>query len=291
MEKRNIRYVIITPVRDEQKYIRCVLEAVSAQTVLPVEWVIVNDGSTDDTGEIVSKHADAHPWIRLVKRTNRGFRQAGAGVVEAFYDGFRALGSVDWEYIVKLDGDMSFPPDYFEKLFRRFEAEPKLGIAGGTLFHIVDGRRTIEECPQFHVRGATKVYRRACWEAIGGLTKAPGWDIVDEVKASMLDWRTETFKDLLLHHHRVTGTAESPWRDAVKNGRACYFAGYHPVFMAARCVFRLARKPYLLGSLGGAWGFLRGYLECAPHVDDPELIRYLRRAQMARLWGRETIWR
>lgn len=291
LENREISYAIITPVRDEEKYIHRVLEAVGAQTVLPAEWVIVDDGSTDRTGEIVSKHAEAHSWIRLVNRTNRGFRQSGAGVVEAFYDGYRALGSTDWEYIVKLDADLSFPPDYFESLFRRFEDNPKLGIAGGTLFHIVDGHRAIEECPQFHVRGATKVYRRACWEAIGGLTKAPGWDIVDEVKASMLGWRTETFQDLLLHHHRVTGTAESPWRDAVKNGRAYYFAGYHPVFMAAKCVYRLAHTPYLVGSLGMAWGFLGSYLERAPRVDDPDLIRYLRHAQMARLWGRETIWR
>ena len=286
-----MRYVIISPVRDEEKYIAATMQSVLAQTVRPDEWIIVNDGSKDRTGEIVSAYTRANPWIRLVDRTDRGFRQSGAGVVEAFYEGFRLISQNNWDFVVKLDGDMSFPADYFETLFRRFDADPMLGIAGGTLFHMIAGRQTIEKCPQFHVRGATKIYRRVCWEAIGGLIKAPGWDIVDETKASMFGWRTETFSDLLVHHHRVTGTAESPWRNAIKNGRACYFAGYHPLFMGAKCLYRFFRRPYVVESLGLAQGFLGAYFERAPQVNDPDLIRYVRRAQMARLWRRETIWR
>ena len=286
-----MKYVIICPVRDEAEHLAATLDALIEQVERPMECVIVNDGSTDTTGQLAEDYARRHPWIRVVHRKNRGFRQAGAGVVDAFYDGYGTIGSPDWEFLIKLDGDLTFSPTYFADLAARFRANPKLGIAGGTLYHLIEGREVDEECPQFHVRGATKVYRRACWDAVGGLAKAPGWDIIDEVKASMLGWTTQTFFDLRIRHHRLTGTAESTWRDSLKNGRAYYFAGYHPLFMAVKCVYRVSRRPYLTGAVGMAWGFISSYFRGAPQVADPLLIQYLRREQMARLLGRETIWR
>jgi poly-beta-1,6-N-acetyl-D-glucosamine synthase len=285
------RYVIITPVRDEERYIELTLRSVVAQSVPPSEWVIVDDGSGDRTAEIVDHYAQRHSWIRLVRRENRGFRKSGAGVVEAFYDGYATLECKDWNFIVKLDGDLSFPAGYFGKLLERFQTQPTLGITGGDLFHRVDDQLQLEKCPRFHVRGATKVYRRECWEAIGGLVSQPGWDIVDETKANMLGWRTESFAGLQVIHHRFTGTAESKWKDQVKNGRAYYVTGYHPLFMAAKCVFRMASRPYLTGALGMAYGFVSSYLKRAPQVGDRELIQYIRRQQMRRLCGAETIWK
>jgi glycosyltransferase involved in cell wall biosynthesis len=285
------KYIIITPVRDEEQYIQSTLESVAGQTIAPLEWMIVDDGSRDRTAEIVQQYARQHSWIRLLRRENRGFRKSGAGVVEAFYDGYDALECKDYDFLVKLDGDLSFPPDYFTNLLERFHTEGTLGIAGGDLFHEVDGELQLEKCPRFHVRGATKFYRRECWEAIGGLVTQPGWDIVDETKANMLGWKTESFADLKVIHHRFTGTAENKWKDQVKNGRAYYVAGYHPLFMAAKCVFRLASRPYLTGALGMAYGFLSGYLKGSPQVGDPALIQYIRRQQLRRLCGAETIWK
>jgi hypothetical protein len=141
------------------------------------------------------------------------------------------------------------------------------------------------------VRGATKIYRRECWAGIGGLEHAPGWDIIDEVKANMLGWRTESLADLPVVHHRLTGTAESKWRDAVKNGKAYHFAGYHPLFMAVKCIYRAASKPYIILSLGMAYGFIVAYLKGVPRVSDRALIKYLRREQLRRLCGAETIWK
>jgi biofilm PGA synthesis N-glycosyltransferase PgaC len=291
MNIAELKYVLITPVRDEEAYLRFTIDCMVAQTIRPVEWIIVNDGSTDATGKIIDEYARQYPWIQGVHRENRGFRKAGGGVVDAFNDGYHALKSKDWDFIVKLDGDLSFAPTYFESCFEKFASEPRLGVGGGVICHVTNGVEQVEECPAFHVRGATKIFRRECWEGIGGFWPAPGWDTMDEVKASMLGWTTKSFPDLHLAHHRYTGAAEGAWSDSVKNGRANYVCGYHPLFMLSKCFLRLGRKPYILGSVGLFYGFLTGYLKRIPQVNDPKTIGYLRRQQLARLIGRETIWR
>jgi biofilm PGA synthesis N-glycosyltransferase PgaC len=288
---RDVKYVVITPVRDEQEHIEATVRSVSGQTVRPAQWVIVDDGSTDGTGSMLDQYAAQLPWVQVIHRLNRGFRKSGAGVVDAFYDGYSALGCDDWDFIVKLDGDLSFGPDYFEQCFEHFRREPRLGIGGGEIYHDLGGTLKLEANPRFHVRGATKIYRRACWKDIGGLRSAPGWDTLDEVKAHMLGWKSRSFADLGLVHHRLTGLADGLLRDRVKHGLACYVAGYHPLFVAASCFYRLLQKPYILGSGAICWGFLKGRFSGMARVDDPGLIRYLRRQQLRRLCGLETIWR
>jgi len=284
------KYVIITPVRDEEAHLRLTLECMLRQTILPKEWIIVNDGSTDDTASIIDEYAHQHRWIRAVHRPNRGFRKPGGGVVEAFNEGYQNLQSRDWEFISKFDGDLSFDPDYFECCFRNFDNDPKLGVGGGTICYIVDGVKKFEKAPAFHVRGATKIYRRNCWDAIGGFWAAPGWDTMDEVKANSLGWNTKSFKDLHLVHHRPTGEADGFWSGLVKYGRANYICGYHPLFMFAKFVRRLAVKPPILGALALMYGYVTGYLKHIPQVDDPVAIAYLRRQQLNRLAGRTSIW-
>ena len=291
MHISSTKYVVISPVRDEAAHLRLTIESMVAQTIQPIEWIIVNDGSTDDTGEIIEEYVARHSWIRAVHRENRGFRKSGGGVVEAFNDGYAALNRVDWDFIVKMDGDLSFEPDYFEKCFTIFHNEKSLGIGGGVICYIENGIKRFEPCPTFHVRGATKIYRRECWEAIGGFWPAPGWDTLDEVKANMLGWTTRSFPDLHLQHHRYTGAADGVWGGLVKNGRANYICGYHPLFMLAKCFSRLPRKPYVIGSLALFYGFISGYFKRVPQVTDHQTIGFLRRQQIGRLCGRETIWR
>ncbi len=285
------KYIVITPVRDEEANLRFTIESMIAQSIPPVEWVIINDGSSDQTGRIIDEFAERYPWIRAVHRANRGFRKSGGGVVEAFNDGYRAVSCEDWEYIVKFDGDLSFEPDYFEKCFAHFEAEPKLGVGGGSIYHVFNGEAVLERCPKFHVRGATKIYRKACWDALGGFWPAPGWDTFDEIKANRLGWTTRNFPDLRLIHHRQTGSAEGLWNGLVKNGRATYVCGYHPLFMLGKCLRRLTAKPYGVGSAGLLYGFITGYLKRIPQVDDKDTITYLRAQQLGRMTGGETIWR
>ncbi|MCC6586650.1 MAG: glycosyltransferase family 2 protein [Bryobacterales bacterium] len=283
-------YVIISPVRDEVAHFRLTAESVLRQSILPLEWVIVDDGSTDGTTAIIAEYAQRYPWIRAVYRSNRGGRKPGGGVVESFNTGYKALQTKQWEFIVKLDGDLSFEPTYFEQCFAHFAAEPTLGIGGGLICNLVNGALQSEHCPAFHVRGATKIYRKLCWDSLGGLWPAPGWDTFDEVKANMLGWRTRTFQDLHLIHYRPTGSADGIWSGLVKNGRANYICGYHPLFMLAKCIRRLVKRPFVIGSVGLFYGFLTAYVRKIPRVDDESAIQYLRHQQIKRLIGQDSMW-
>lgn len=285
------KYVVVTPVRDEEAYLRRTIESIVAQTVRPEEYIVVNDGSKDKTAEIIDEYANQYGWIRGVHRQDRGFRKTGGGIIEAFYAGFDTLRCNDWEFMAKLDGDLSFDNDYFERCFEHFRLDCRLGIGGGTLYYFKNGRRVLEQCPRFHVRGGLKIYRRACWNVLGGLWVGPSTDTVDEVKAQMLGWDTRSFPELLVHHHRPTGAAYGQWGSMVKNGCGDYVCGYHPLFEIAKCFYRLPRKPYVIGSVAHFYGFAKGYVKQVARIQDQELIRYLRQQQLQRLWGQETIWR
>jgi glycosyltransferase involved in cell wall biosynthesis len=263
-----------------------------AQTIRPAKWIIVNDGSTDQTGKIAEAAARSNSWITVVDLPDRGFRKAGGGVVNAFYQGYRLIEKGSWEYVVKLDGDLSFGADYFERCFRDFDADPRLGIAGGTICSDLGGMIEVESKidPRFHVRGATKIYRRQCWQKLGGLIYAPGWDTVDEVKANMLGWITRTLPDIKVIHHRPTGAAYGTWNDRVKGGMSNYIAGYHPLFMLVKCIRRMAEKPYFIGGCGLLFGFIKGYVARVPQVEDEALINYFQGQQMRRLLLRKSLW-
>jgi poly-beta-1,6-N-acetyl-D-glucosamine synthase len=286
------QYIVVTPVRNEQANFSTTIESLVAQTIRPLEWLIVNDGSNDHTGSVANSAAAQHSWIRVVHRSDRGFRQPGTGVIEAFYDGLAAIQTSNWEYLVKLDGDLAFAPNYFERCFERFRQHARLGIAGGLVCRQHGDTFVADSAgdPKFHVRGATKIYRRMCWEQIGGLIKAPGWDTVDELKANMLGWKTGTFRELKVHQLKDTGSADGHWRNSVKNGVANYITGYHPLFMLLKCAKRIMARPYGIGAGGLAWGFASGYLRRLSRIEDTELIRYVRNQQVRRLTLRSSIW-
>ena len=285
-------YVVISPVRDEEKYLPLTIRSMCAQTVRPRKWIVVNDGSADKTGEIADQAAAEHEWIQVVHRGNRGFRQAGTGVIAAFSAGYDLVAGEPWEYVSKFDGDLSFGPDYFESCIRKFTVDSGLGIGGGTCCRESDGLLSTEfpGDPAFHVRGPTKIYRRECFQAIGGLIQAPGWDTVDEIKANMLGWRTLTFSDVRLVHHRATGAADGSWKDSMKNGLANYITGYHPLFMACKCLRRVCYKPYGKQAIGLWLGFMKGYVRRIQRVEDKAMIRYLRQQQWRALTFRDSLW-
>jgi poly-beta-1,6-N-acetyl-D-glucosamine synthase len=289
---KTIKYVVVTPVRNEEQYLSLTIRSMVAQTITPGQWIIVNDGSTDQTGRVAEAGARANAWIQVVNRPDRGFRKAGGGVVDAFCDGYRLIEDKAWDYLVKLDGDLSFDPGYFEKCFNYFDENPRLGIAGGTICARRDGvfEAEAKNDPAFHVRGATKIYRRACWQEIGGLIHAPGWDTLDEVKANMLGWQTRTLAGIQVLHHRPTGAAYGTWNDRVKAGVANYIAGYHPLFMLLKSIKRMTEKPYVIGGCALLFGFVKGYVKRIPQVEDKALIRYFREQQLDRLLGRKSLW-
>jgi poly-beta-1,6-N-acetyl-D-glucosamine synthase len=197
----------------------------------------------------------------------------------------------DWEFLINLDGDLSFAPDYFEKCLDYFRRDPALGIGGGTIYNKIGDRLVLEKCPTFHVRGATKIYRRQCWASLGGMLPGLGWDTVDEVTANMRGWKTQSFPDLHVTHYRITGTAEGKWWGLVKDGHADYIVRYSPLFFFAKCIRRFFKPPYFVGSFGLAYGFLRSYFRHSDRVSDPEFVRYIRRQQLRKLLGLQTIWK
>ena len=285
------KYVIVSPVRDEEQYIAKTLESVILQTIRPAEWVIIDDGSHDQTGRIIDEYGKQYPWIVALHRADRGRRLAGTGVMEAFHFGYEHLNCKDWEYIVKLDGDVGLEADYFERCFQRFAGDVKLGICGGVMYFEKNGQLKLDEQPMHHVRGAIKLYRRSCWADIGGLIKSTGWDTVDEIHAKMLGWHTKSFSDLKVIHFRPTGAAAGAWGDNVKNGRADYVSGYHPLFLVVKCFRRLFQKPYVVKSFAHAYGYLSGYLRRIPRIGNKDLIRYIRTQQIRRLLFLESNWK
>lgn len=284
-------YVVITPVRDEEEYVEETIRSMLKQTIRPVKWILVDDGSQDRTPEILQRYAGSTPWIEVVAREDRGFRATGSGEVDAFYDGYSQLRNDDWDFIIKLDADLVFEEDYFERCLKHFAQNPRLGIAGGTIESV--GKQGIyrESHPSFHVRGATKIYRRTAWDAIGGIVAAPGWDTLDEVNANLLEWETRTFPEIVLRQLRPTGSGLGQWRSWLKDGEGSYRVGYHPLFMLARSVFRLPRRPYLVAAVGLLMGYLGALVRRVPRTASVDTMSYLRRQQMDRLLGRDTIWR
>lgn len=285
------KYIVITPVRNEENYIGMTIESMISQKVRPAEWIIVDDGSTDRTPNIVQKFSKHVDWIRLVKNRDRGYREYYIGVMEAFFCGFNNIGIDDWDFVVKFDGDLSFGNDYFQKCFEKFEADPSLGIGGGTIYNLIKGKWVREKHRVTHVRGATKIYRRECWNQFGGLKVIPGWDTVDEAGANMHGWSTRTFDDIPIYHHRYTGTAEGLWKSYVYHGLANYISGYHPAFMAAKCLGRLFSGHHIIAFGGLAKGYLSGVIKKDLVMDDPELIKFIRQEQIRRLTFRTSTWK
>jgi glycosyltransferase involved in cell wall biosynthesis len=286
-------YVVITPVRDEVNYVGLTFQSMISQTIKPAEWIIVDDGSKDGTGELLDRLAIGYEWIRVIRRPDRGFRKSGGGVMEAFNEGYMQIKHKEWDFLVKLDGDLCFEPNYFESCLREFSMDPKLGIGGGNICIMRNGQPQVDSSgdPPFHVRGATKIYRKACWDQIKPLVLSPGWDTIDEVKANFFGWKTKTFQYILIIQLKPTGSGDGPFRNWFKNGLANYHTGYHPIFMVGKCLKRLAQRPLVLASLGLFCGFVSGYLRGVPRAASKEVVAYLRRQQLNRIFGRPSIYR
>ena len=285
-------YLVVTPARNEEDHLGALARSMAAQTRRPAEWVVVDDGSSDTTGELVDRFAGDHEWVTAVHRPDRGHRAPGGGVAETFNAGLAAARTDDWDYVVKLDADLELDPDYFARCLRYLETHDDVGIIGGLVHdRQPDGSLAVEKNPTFHVRGATKIYRRATWEAIGGLVVAKGWDTIDELKANQLGWRTMTLSDVAVVQQRTTGARAGTWRDWAKNGRAAHFCGYHPLFIVARAGRVAMTRPFLVRGVALFSGWLSAVVRRRAPIADPELIGYVRRQQINRLSGRPTIWR
>jgi biofilm PGA synthesis N-glycosyltransferase PgaC len=287
MNGEQTRYVLISPVRNEEKYIQKSIDSVVNQTVRPVEYLIVDDGSTDRTAEIVKKEAQRHPWIHYIRRRDRGERRVGPGVIEAFYDGFKALRTNDYEYIGKIDGDLSFGPRYFQKLFGKFEEDPYLGAASGKLYLVLeDGSLTAERIADEMALGGMQFYRRKCFEAIGGFVPQVMWDGIALHRCRMEGWRTRSFQDsqLIIKDHRLMGSShKSIYHGRLRWGWGQYFMGTHPLYILAIGVYRLFERPFIIGGLLIVLGYLKGRVTGAMRYDWPGFRQSLHAWQLERI--------
>jgi len=280
-------YVLIMPTRDEEKYLQQTLDCIVRQTILPVELVIVNDGSKDRTGDIAEAAAQQHPWIHVVHRGDRGERKVGGGVVDTFYAGYDALRTTHYEYICKIDGDVTFPDRYFEDLMKRFEVDHRLGGASGKTWNPAEGDTLKEERMMDEmVAGQVNFWRRQCWEEAGGFVREVMWDGIVFHRARMAGWKTRSLRDeeLKIIHHRLMGSSHrSIYHGRMRWGRGQWFMGTHPLYIIASGLFRMRERPYIIGGLCIILGYVRAALTGVARYDDPIFRKHLHAWQLQRL--------
>jgi len=278
------KYIIISPARDEEELIEYTLKSVIRQTIKPLEYIIVNDGSSDGTGKIIEGYSKDHPWIRVIDLPDRGYYTYGNGIITAFNKGLDEVNKKDYEFIVKLDCDLSFDEHYFENLLRQFSLDEKLGIASGQTYFLNGKNRLVwEDAPLDHTVGPCKVYRKECFRDINGLVVSLGWDHIDEVAARMNGWRTRSYPEYKLLHHRIMGSRLGILRGNMRHGHADYITGYHVPYFMIKSFYRLFTKPYLVGSMASFYGFFKNYFIGEKRIVNKEFRIYYRREQIRKL--------
>ncbi len=280
-------YVLVSPCKDEAAHIERTLASVAAQTVQPAQWVIVDDGSADDSMAIVERWRERMPFIKVVTRAP-GDRQVGGGVIRAFNEGLAAV-DVPHRFIAKFDVDLELPPRYFEIMIARMDADPLLGTCSGKAYYADpdSGEWVSELCGDEASVGMIKFYRRECFDAIGGFEMDVGWDGYDCHKARWMGWRAQSWDDpeiRFLHLRPMGSSQKSIYQGRIRHGRGQYLLGAHPVFFMASSVYRsLKQRPRLTGTAYALWGYAGAALKGEKHFGDAGITRFIRRYQMRAL--------
>ncbi|HEV8379543.1 MAG TPA: glycosyltransferase family A protein [Tepidisphaeraceae bacterium] len=279
----NRRYAIITPCRDEADYARITLDSIIRQTIPPALWVIVDDGSTDSTPQILQEYAKNFSYIRILRRTDRGRRSVGPGVIDAFYAGYETIDPNDFDYVCKLDLDLDIPPRYFQTLMEKMEANPRIGTCSGKpYFRGSNGNLISEACGDEMSVGMIKFYRTECFQQIGGFVRQVMWDGIDCHRCRMLGWIACSWDEpeIRFIHLRAMGSShQGILTGRSRHGFGQYFMGTSLPYMTTSALFRMTRPPYILGGAAMWWGFFKAMLKRQPRYDDSEFRRFLRRYQ------------
>jgi poly-beta-1,6-N-acetyl-D-glucosamine synthase len=290
-----LRILIVSPVRNEAEHIERTVAALAEQTRPPDCWLVIDDGSEDRTLRLLEELSSDLPFMRVLA-TPPGYtrgtvdRHAVAAAPRAFNWALRHADVSDFTHLGKLDGDIELPPDYFERLLERFEEDSALGVAGGTLVEPArDGRWKPARVPPHHVRGALKLYSRACFEAIGGVEERLGWDTIDEVYARMRGFRTRSFDDLVARHHRPVASADGRLRGHARFGRAFYTLCYGLPWVTLRSMKVAAERPYGISAVAFMYGYVSAAAGSCPRIEDEEYRRCVKhelRGRMLQVWRR-----
>ncbi|HEX5713927.1 MAG TPA: glycosyltransferase family A protein [Solirubrobacterales bacterium] len=275
------RLLLITPARDEAAHLERTIEAVLAQRRRPDLWLIADDGSTDATPEILARYAGIAPFMQVVQPPAQASRPGEdrltlAAEARAFNTALASVDLSEFTHVGKLDADVELPPEYFERLLAAFDAEPELGVAGGTLLEQNRGgewRPT--KVPAYHVRGALKLYSRECFEAIGGIEERLGWDTIDETYARMHGFVTRSLPELSARHHRPVATRGGTLRGRARHGQCAYILRYGAWWVALRSFKVACSRPYLLSGVAFFYGYLRSALRREDRVEDERYRRFV----------------
>ncbi|WP_299648864.1 glycosyltransferase family A protein [uncultured Tateyamaria sp.] len=281
-------YILISPCKNEGAFIEKTLISIRDQSVPPVQWVIVDDGSTDDSVQIIEKYLPDMPYIKVVNRP-QGDRRVGGGVIEAFNTGLAAVDVTDYDYLCKLDVDLDLPPRYFETLLDRMAEDPRLGTASGKAYymHPTTNERKSELCGDEASVGMTKFYRRTCFEEIGGFVAEVGWDGYDCHRARWFGWRAVSWNDpeLQFIHLRPMGSSQkSIYRGRIRHGKGQFHLGAHPLFFMLSSLYRSVRqRPYVTGTLFSIYGYMKAWLQGEKRFGDRDITAFIRAYQMRAL--------
>lgn len=285
MKVDSLRYALVTPARNEEAFIELTIRSVLQQTVRPLKWVIVSDGSTDRTDEIVRGYAEQHAWIDFLRMPDRIERHFG-GKVACFNAGYTRLAGVDYGVVGSLDADLSFEAGYFEFLLSRFSSDSRLGVAG-TPFAENGRTYNYRFSSSDHVSGACQLFRRECYEDIGGYVplKGGGIDSVAVMTARMKGWRAQTFTEMVTQHHRPMGTGNGGGKVTANFhlGQRAYRLGWHPAWQAVRSVYQMTKRPYVAGGAALLLGYIYAFLRQSDRPISKELVEFQREDQMKRL--------
>jgi hypothetical protein len=281
------RFVIVSPARDEAQFAERTLRSVAAQTRTPDLWVVVDDGSADDTPRILEEWSRRLPFLRVVRRERGTGRSVGPGVIQAFYAGLETVDLDEFDFLCKLDLDLDLPPRYFEVMLDRMAAEPRLGSCSGKAYYpAADGRLVSEGIGDEMSVGALKFYRTTCFRQIGGFVREVMWDGIDCHRCRMLGWIARSWDEpeIRVTHLRPMGSSQvGIWTGRKRHGYGQYFMGTSLPYMTASAVYRMAHPPYIVGGLAMWWGFVQSMLARKPRLADPEFRRFLRRTQWSML--------
>ncbi len=281
----NHRIVIVSPCRDEERTLERTIRCMEAQTLKPVRWIVVDDGSKDRTPAILREAAARLPWLRVHTREDRGFRKVGGGVIDAFNDGLASV-DVDYDFVSKMDVDLEFEPNYLERIMTYFDQDPSLAAASGKVFR-PEGDGFVEEFMiDEMVAGQFKLYRRDAFERIGGFVREVMWDGIDFHKARMAGYRTASLHDpaLKIIHLRLMGSSDqNVYRGRLRWGRGQWFMGTSLPYIIASGAFRAKEKPYIVGGALIVAGYVQAALERAPRYEAPGFRENLQAWQRGRL--------
>lgn len=277
-----MKYAIISPCRNEAQYMQKTLDSVINQTVRPHSWIIVDDGSTDETPKILSRYAKKHEWIKIITRSDRGRRNVGPGVIEAFNEGLKHIKLDDFDYICKLDLDLKLPEKYFEILIDRMERNTRIGTCSGKPYEWRKGKFITDNYGDEMSVGASKFYRTSCFQEIGGFVKEVMWDAIDCHKCRYLGWIACSWDEheLRFEHLRPEGASQKNiLTGRMRHGFGQYYMGTSLTFMIASAVYRMKFPPYITGGMFMLVGYLQSLLQRKPRHPDPKLRKFIRKYQ------------